>query len=155
MFWRGYAWRAPTLAQEQSHPAETRCILDSIFAPRFKRRRREGAPKLALNPFCGRPRAPLIQGWPLTSNALSSIRATSRGRSSMADVDACRVEFQCPHCRHELEQTIGRLKSQNHMSCPGCGIGICVDADRLANVVEEIRKAVEKVPPEITIKFYR
>ena len=73
----------------------------------------------------------------------------------MVDVDASGVRFQCPHCGQELEQTIGKLKSQNRMTCPGCDIGINIDATRLSNVVEEISKAVEKVPPEITIKFYR
>ena len=35
---------------------------------------------------------------------------------------------------------------------PGCGIGINIDTNRLANAAEEMPK---KVPPEITIKFYR
>ena len=35
---------------------------------------------------------------------------------------------------------------------PGCGIGIDIDTNRLANAAEEMPK---KVPPEITIKFYR
>ncbi|WP_159288957.1 hypothetical protein [Methylosinus sporium] len=73
----------------------------------------------------------------------------------MVDVEACRIAFQCPQCGRELEQTIGKLKSQARMICPGCSIGINIDATRLSNVVEEIRHAVEKVPPEITIKFYR
>lgn len=73
----------------------------------------------------------------------------------MVDVEACRIQFQCPQCGHELEQTIGKLKSQDRMTCPGCGIRISIDATRLSNVVEEIRQAVEKVPAEITIKFYR
>jgi hypothetical protein len=29
-----------------------------------------------------------------------------------------------------------------------------IDTIRLANAAEEIQKAVEKVPPEITIKFF-
>ena len=32
---------------------------------------------------------------------------------------------------------------------------INIDTDRLANAAEEIRKAIVKVPPEITIKFCR
>ena len=39
------------------------------------------------------------------------------------------------------------------MQCPGCGIGINIDTNRLANAAEEMHRAVEKVPPEITIKF--
>jgi transposase len=60
-----------------------------------------------------------------------------------------------PECGHELEQTIGNLKSGDHMRCPGCGVGINIDTNRLANAAEEIQSAIEKVPPEITIKFFR
>jgi hypothetical protein len=54
-----------------------------------------------------------------------------------------------------LEQTIGRLKSSEQMRCPGCGIRISMGTNRLANATEEIRRAIEKVPPEITIKVFR
>ncbi len=65
------------------------------------------------------------------------------------------VRFQCPSCGHDLEQTIGQIKSSEHMRCSGCGVGINIDADRLSNAAIEIQKAIEKVPSEITIKFYR
>jgi hypothetical protein len=41
------------------------------------------------------------------------------------------------------------------MRCGECGVGINSDTNRLANAAEEIRSAMEKVPPEITIKFFR
>ena len=41
------------------------------------------------------------------------------------------------------------------MNCPECGIGINIDANRLSRAADEIQKAIDKVPPEITIKFYR
>jgi transcription elongation factor Elf1 len=70
-------------------------------------------------------------------------------------VDAHVIRFQCPKCGHELEQPIGALKSSEHMRCPACRVGINVDTDRLANAAEEMQKAIDKVPPEITIKFFR
>jgi transcription elongation factor Elf1 len=73
----------------------------------------------------------------------------------MTGVDAHVIRFQCPKCGHELEQTIGHLKSREHMSCPGCGIGINIDTNRLANATEEIQRAIDKVPSEISIKFFR
>jgi predicted RNA-binding Zn-ribbon protein involved in translation (DUF1610 family) len=73
----------------------------------------------------------------------------------MPHVDAHVVKFQCPNCGHELEQSIGRLKSGEHMQCPSCGVGINIDTNRLANAADEIHKAIGKVPPEITIKFFR
>ena len=74
---------------------------------------------------------------------------------TMTGVDAHVVRFQCPKCGHELGQTIGNLKLGKHMQCPECGIGINIDTRRLANAAEEIRRAIDKVPPEITIKFFR
>jgi len=51
-------------------------------------------------------------------------------------------------------KTIGRLRTAEHMTCPGCHVGINIDTNRLANAAEEIHKAIEKSPPEITIKFF-
>jgi predicted RNA-binding Zn-ribbon protein involved in translation (DUF1610 family) len=73
----------------------------------------------------------------------------------MANIDAHVIKFQCPTCGHDLEQSIGRLKSADHMHCSGCGIGINIDTNRLASAAEEMNRALEKMPPEITIKFYR
>lgn len=72
----------------------------------------------------------------------------------MADGDSHEIGFQCPNCGNELKQAIGRLKAQEHMTCSGCGIGINIDTDRLAKATEEIQKAIDKVPPEISIKFF-
>jgi predicted RNA-binding Zn-ribbon protein involved in translation (DUF1610 family) len=76
------------------------------------------------------------------------------GICEMTDVDSNEIEFQCPNCGNDLKQTIGQLKAEKHMTCPGCGIGINIDTDRLANAAEEIQKAIEKSPSEITIKFF-
>ncbi len=73
----------------------------------------------------------------------------------MTDGDSNEIEFQCTSCGNDLKQTIVQLKAEKHMICPGCGIGINIDMDRLANAAEEIQKAIEKSPPETTIKFFR
>jgi hypothetical protein len=39
--------------------------------------------------------------------------------------------------------------------CRGCGVGINIDTNRLANAAQEMQSAIEKVPPEITIKFFQ
>ena len=64
------------------------------------------------------------------------------------------VTFQCPSCGQDLTQVIQRGQS-NHMTCSGCKIGINIDTDRLAVASDEIQKALDMVPPEITIKFFR
>jgi transcription elongation factor Elf1 len=74
---------------------------------------------------------------------------------TMTDVGTHVIKFQCPKCGHELEQSIGELKSMEHMRCRACGVGINIDTNRLASAAEEMQKAIEKVPPEITIKFFR
>ena len=53
----------------------------------------------------------------------------------MANIDAHVVKFQRGH---DLEQGIGRLRSSEHMQCAGCGIGINIDTNRLANAAEEM-----------------
>ena len=58
----------------------------------------------------------------------------------MTDVDCSEIEFQCPSCDHDLKQTIARLKAERHMICPGCGIEINIDSDRLANAADEVQK---------------
>ena len=73
----------------------------------------------------------------------------------MTDVDTREIRFPCPKCGHDLKQTISLLKANEHMTCSGCGIGINIDTDRLAKAAEEIQKAIDKSPPEITIKFFR
>jgi hypothetical protein len=41
------------------------------------------------------------------------------------------------------------------MRCFACGVGINIDTNRLVSAAEETQKAIEKVPPEITIKVFR
>jgi hypothetical protein len=65
-----------------------------------------------------------------------------------------RLGFSVRKCGQDLRQTIGRLRTVEHMSCPGCHVGINIDTNRQANAAEEIHKAIEKSPPEITIKFF-
>ena len=75
----------------------------------------------------------------------------------MTDVDSDEIEFQCPSCGNDLKQSMAPLKVERHMAChyQGCSIGINIDTDRLANAAEEIQRATEKSPPEITIKVFR
>ena len=73
----------------------------------------------------------------------------------MPDGNSKEITFQCPSCGQDLRQMIGPLRQGNHMTCSGCKIGINIDTDRLAVAADEIQKALDMVPPEITIKFFR
>ena len=86
---------------------------------------------------------------------LGIIHADDEIKRCSAVSDAHAIKFQCLNCGHELEQTIASLKLGNHMRCQGCDIGINIDTNRLANAAEEMQSALDKVPPEITIKFFR
>jgi hypothetical protein len=53
-----------------------------------------------------------------------------------------------------MPQRLQAAVRQPHMTCPGCHVGINIDTNRLAKAAAEIHKAIEKSPPEITIKFF-
>jgi hypothetical protein len=66
----------------------------------------------------------------------------------MPDAHAYAFRFQCPKCGHELEQAIGKLKLGKRMPLSGCGAEINIDTRQLADAAEDLRRAIEKVPPE-------
>jgi predicted RNA-binding Zn-ribbon protein involved in translation (DUF1610 family) len=90
-----------------------------------------------------------------TGDVLLGVRLIGHQAEGVHSMDSHEIVFQCPNCGSDLRQTIGRLKASEHMTCPGCHVGINIDTNRLANAAAEIQKAIEKVPPEITIKFFR
>ena len=73
----------------------------------------------------------------------------------MPNVDANVISFQCPKCGHDLEQTIGLLKTNQRLVCTGCGVGISFDTAKLAKATENLQEALEAVPNEISIRFFR
>jgi transcription initiation factor IIE alpha subunit len=73
----------------------------------------------------------------------------------MPNVDANVISFQCPKCGNDLQQTIGFLKNNQRLICNGCGVGISFDTAKLAQATEVLQAALEVVPNEITIKFFR
>ena len=73
----------------------------------------------------------------------------------MPSVDSNVISFQCPKCGHDLQQTIGLLKSNQRLVCNSCGVGISFDTAKLVKATEILREALEAVPNEITIKFFR
>ena len=73
----------------------------------------------------------------------------------MPDIDANVIQFQCPSCGFELQQTIGLLKAEQRIVCAGCKVGINFDTARLVAAAEALDAAVLPGPNEITIKFFR
>jgi predicted RNA-binding Zn-ribbon protein involved in translation (DUF1610 family) len=98
----------------------------------------------------------------LIANVLDDFRRLSQGDEPEQPEPAAGVKlvvneiaFQCPNCGHDLTQTIPQLEQSGRMQCVGCGVGINIDTDRFADASREIRDALDMVPPEITIKFFR
>lgn len=54
------------------------------------------------------------------------------------------IEIECPKCGHKFEQTIGRLKSDPEMPCPGCGTSIQFQAEGLRTALDEVDDATAK-----------
>ena len=60
------------------------------------------------------------------------------------------------HILAELSsETIGLLKINQRLVCNSCGVGISFDTAKLVKATEILREALEAVPNEITIKFFR
>ena len=49
----------------------------------------------------------------------------------MIDIDSLTGTFSCPRCRQQVTQTFARLKSQEEIPCPGCGVGFRVEPESL------------------------
>lgn len=50
------------------------------------------------------------------------------------------IEVPCPHCGRKLKERIGKLKTSPHLTCPGCGGGIDVNARQLKTATEKVDK---------------
>jgi len=72
----------------------------------------------------------------------------------MRRIDTNIIQFQCPRCGFELQQTIGLLKSEQRIVCGDCKVDINIDAARLVTATESLHAAVPE-PNKITIKFFR
>jgi hypothetical protein len=72
----------------------------------------------------------------------------------MVEIDAKVIQFQCPRCGFELEQTIGQIKAEPRLVCKGCEVDITIDASRLVDATETRHGAVLGMNA-IAIKFFQ
>ncbi len=70
----------------------------------------------------------------------------------MARIGDHKIVFQCPECMHEMQQTVGWLKANHNITCPGCGTTIRLNPDKLLESVEAMRQAFERQPRAIQIE---
>ncbi len=55
------------------------------------------------------------------------------------NLDSHTLELSCPGCSKKFKETIGRLKNNPDIPCPGCGATIHIEADQLRNGIQAIQ----------------
>jgi len=53
------------------------------------------------------------------------------------------VTLTCPECGQEIPQTIGQLKTNPNLECPGCGRAIKVDADQMNRELDNVQREID------------
>lgn len=54
------------------------------------------------------------------------------------------IGVTCPKCGNQIEQTIGWLKSNDKVICPGCNSDFAIDSEKFFAIIEKAEKAVSK-----------
>lgn len=54
------------------------------------------------------------------------------------------IGVTCPKCGNQIEQTIGWLKTNDKVACPGCRSELVIDSEKLFSGIEKAEKAVSK-----------
>jgi transcription elongation factor Elf1 len=67
----------------------------------------------------------------------------------MARISAHQIVFECPHCTYQMRQTLGWLKANRNITCPGCGTTIRLNPDKLVESVEAMEQTFERRPRAI------
>lgn len=63
--------------------------------------------------------------------------------------DAQEIELTCPKCSHKFKESIGRLKDDPQIPCPGCSAVIEINAKGLRDGLESADKAVADLKGQI------
>ena len=56
--------------------------------------------------------------------------------------DANPIQMTCPKCEHKFEESVGRLKDDPALTCPGYGATILIKADGLRDGLEKAEKSL-------------
>jgi endogenous inhibitor of DNA gyrase (YacG/DUF329 family) len=63
----------------------------------------------------------------------------------MSDLDQAKLDLPCPNCKRKLTQTIGRLKNNPTIRCPGCQTDIKIEASQLRAAIARIDASLKKL----------
>lgn len=55
------------------------------------------------------------------------------------------IGVTCPNCGNQIEQTIGWLKSNDKVTCPGCSSDLVINGEKLFAGIEKAEEAFSKL----------
>ena len=58
-------------------------------------------------------------------------------------LDSASIDMACPRCGQKTAKTIGWLKANNQITCPGCGGDIDIDPGNLVEVTGRVEKTLD------------
>lgn len=65
-----------------------------------------------------------------------------------SDLNSAQIPIQCPQCKHETKQKVGRLRRNPQLTCPRCATSFRIDATKfdkqLRALENELAKALTK-----------
>lgn len=66
-------------------------------------------------------------------------------------LDDSEIDLSCPSCGHKFQETLGRLKNNPNIVCPGCGGSISIDfegregLDEIDAAVGRLKKTIDDI----------
>lgn len=65
------------------------------------------------------------------------------------------IAVACPKCSHQTKEKIGRLRSERHVTCAGCGTDITVDTSQLEQALGSAQRGFDDLTRSLskTIKL--
>ena len=61
------------------------------------------------------------------------------------NLDSQAITLTCPACQKKFSETIGRLKRNPTIPCPGCREPITIKADQLRRALDSAQKSLDKL----------
>ena len=58
--------------------------------------------------------------------------------------DSTEITVQCPHCRHEIRESVGQIKAQPMTTCLNCGKKFRVEGGLGMKVAQEMVQKVKQ-----------
>ena len=59
------------------------------------------------------------------------------------------IEFPCPKCGKKLEETVGRLKNNQNLTCFHCAVTFGVNAEKLRSGLQSAQKSIDNFMAEL------